>query len=172
MGTKSCQGTAWDASCDARRCERASTAPRVNKATGDALSAKRPSVEASGAGSTRPLAEATAPSKIDQGMGLDATPVSALFAASQALPPPRSRRDKAMHSEEVSTISITMVRMAGPTDAAPKNATSKGTPMKPVLGKAPTSAPIAPSFQPMRPPRCALRVSSTNSATMISAQAR
>jgi len=43
-----------------------------------------------------------------------------------------------------------MVRMAGPAAAAPSRATSSGTPMKPVLGNAATSAPNAASFQPMR----------------------
>ena len=43
-----------------------------------------------------------------------------------------------------------MVAIAGPAAAAPSKATSSGTPMKPVFGKAATSAPNAASFQPMR----------------------
>ena len=48
-------------------------------------------------------------------------------------------------------MSTRMVTMAGPAALAPNSATSSGTPMKPVLGKAPTNAPKAASFQPMRP---------------------
>lgn len=63
------------------------------------------------------------------------------------------------------TMSTTMVTMAGPALWAPNRATSSGTPMKPVFGKAATSAPKAASFQPMR----ALRVSATVAPTMTSA---
>jgi hypothetical protein len=47
-----------------------------------------------------------------------------------------------------STRSTTKVTMAGPAACGPIKATSKGTPMKPGLGKAATSAPKAASFQP------------------------
>jgi len=70
-----------------------------------------------------------------------------------------------MHSELVMTMSTTMVTMAGPALCAPSSATKSGTPMKPVLGKAATSAPKAASFQPM----CALRVSATVAPTITSA---
>jgi len=43
-----------------------------------------------------------------------------------------------------------MVTIAGPTAWAPSKATNKGTPMKPVLGKAPTKAPRDASFQRTR----------------------
>jgi hypothetical protein len=93
---------------------------------------------------------------MDQGMGLVAMPLKASAHghahAVGALAP--SRRDSAMHSELVMTMSTTMVTMAGPARCAPSSATSSGTPMKPVLGKAATRAPKAASFQPMR----ALRV--------------
>ena len=75
-------------------------------------------------------------------------------------------RDKATHSEEVITRSTTMVTMAGPTACAPNNATSKGTPMKPVLGKAATSAPKDASFQRMR----AFRLMAMLNATISKAQ--
>ncbi len=61
-----------------------------------------------------------------------------------------------------------MVRIAGPAAAAPSSATSSGTPMKPVLGKAATRAPKAASFQRMR----AFRLNFTVPATISSAQAR
>jgi len=55
-----------------------------------------------------------------------------------------------MHKELVMTMSITMVMIAVPAAFAPKSATNKGTPMKPVLGKAATNAPNDASFQPKR----------------------
>jgi hypothetical protein len=63
-------------------------------------------------------------------------------------------------------MSMTMVTMAGPAAAVPNKATNKGTPMKPVLGNAPTKAPKAASFQPMR----LLSVTATTKATMTKAQ--
>ena len=47
-------------------------------------------------------------------------------------------------------MSNSMVRMVGPAAAGPSSATSSGTPMKPELGKAATSAPSEASFQRMR----------------------
>ena len=73
-----------------------------------------------------------------------------------------------MHSEVVTTMSITMVTITGPAACAPSSATSSGTPMKPVLGNAATSAPKAASFQPMR----RFRLMATVNATMTSAQTR
>ena len=61
---------------------------------------------------------------------------------------------------------MTMVTMAGPAAAGPNNATNSGTPMNPVLGNAPTKAPKAASFQPMR----LLSVTATTKATMTKAQ--
>ena len=84
-------------------------------------------------------------------MGLNSMPLSALRAAT-AMPcvSALSRRDSAMHSEVVITMSTVMVTIIGPAACAPSRATSSGTPMKPVLGKAATSAPNEASFQPMR----------------------
>ncbi len=54
----------------------------------------------------------------------------------------------AMHNELVMNMSIRMVAIIGPTTAGPNNAASSGTPMKPVLGNAATSAPNEASFSP------------------------
>ena len=104
-----------------------------------------------------------------QGMGFLAIPIKA-FLAAVPMPcwPAPSSLERAMHSEVVMTMSMTMVTMAGPAAAAPNKATNKGTPMKPVLGKAPTKAPKAASFQPMR----GLKVTATTKATMTKAQNR
>ena len=110
-----------------------------------------------------------APSAIDHGIGLSAIPFRALRAASAApCSSAPSSRDSAMHSELVTIRSTSMVRIAGPAAAAPSSATSSGTPMKPVLGNAATSAPNAASFQRMR----AFMLVRTTSATTASAQAR
>jgi hypothetical protein len=66
------------------------------------------------------------------------------------------------------TMSTKIVTMAGPAACGPSSATKSGTPMKPVLGKAPTRAPKAASFQPMRP----RSVTRTTSATITRAQNR
>ena len=71
-----------------------------------------------------------------------------------------------MHSEVVITMSTMMVTMIGPAARGPSRATSSGTPMKPVLGNAATSAPNEASFQPMR----GFRLVATAKPTMISAQ--
>ena len=55
-----------------------------------------------------------------------------------------------MHNEVVMTMSTTIVTIAGPAAALPNSATNKGTPMKPVLGNAPTNAPNEASFQRIR----------------------
>ena len=57
--------------------------------------------------------------------------------------------------------------MAGPAACAPSSATSSGTPMKPVLGNAATSAPNDASFQPMRE----FRLDHDHEATISSAHA-
>ena len=72
-----------------------------------------------------------------------------------------------MQADVVMTMSMAMVTMTGPALCAPSRATSMGTPMKPVLGKAATSAPKAASFQPMR-----LRVRVTVTPTMTTAHSR
>ena len=137
----------------------------VNSATGEAASASMDTVLSSGPGRRHCRAEASAPRAIDQGMGLVSMPRSARRSAT-AMPwvPAPSSRDSAMHSEVVSSMSTSMVRMAGPAACAPSSATSSGTPMKPVLGKAATSAPKAASFQPMR-----ARVSATMPPTITRA---
>ncbi len=76
-----------------------------------------------------------------------------------------SSLESAMHSEVVMTMSTVIVTMMGPAARGPSRATSSGTPMKPVFGKAATSAPKAPSFQPMR----AFRLIVTVKATITSA---
>ena len=91
-----------------------------------------------GAGKTRPNAEAKAPVNMAQSMGLVATPRKALRAAcagltrcssSPAVVPSPPRRDSAMHSELVTTRSTAMVTIAGPAALAPSSATKSGTPM-------------------------------------------
>ena len=73
-----------------------------------------------------------------------------------------------MHNDEVMIKSTAKATIAGPAAAAPKSATNSGTPMKPVFGKAATSAPKDASFQPMR----GLRLTATVKPTMISAQSK
>ena len=140
----------------------------VNKATGEAAAASMDTVLSTGPGNTQPMADARPPSRIDQGMGLDAMPLSELRTASQIpCPPARSSRDSAMQAEVVRTMSMAMVTITGPALCAPSSAASMGTPMKPVFGKAATSAPNAASFQPRR--AC---VSSTVAPTISTAQSR
>ena len=135
----------------ARICDRANTAPIVNSATGDAESANKATVFSMGSIRVKPKPEDAAPNKIAQGMGLVTTPFSALRAALLApCSSAPSKRDKAMHKEEVTIKSTKMVTIAGPAAAAPKSATKRGTPIKPVLGNVPTNAPNAASFQPIR----------------------
>ena len=55
-----------------------------------------------------------------------------------------------MHSDTVTIMSKAMLMMSGEAACAPRMATSSGTPMKPVFGKAATSAPKAASFHPIR----------------------
>ena len=65
-------------------------------------------------------------------------------------------------------MSTVIETIAGPAASAPSSATKRGTPMKPVLGKAATSAPKDASFQPVRGPRVTAMVK----PTMISAHNR
>ena len=65
-------------------------------------------------------------------------------------------------------MSTSMVRMAGPAAAGPSSATSSGTPMKPELGNAATSAPSEASFQRMR----RSMVQTMANATITRAQSR
>ena len=135
----------------------------VNRATGEAASPSRPTVLATGSISARFCHENTAPKEIAQGIGLRTTPARALRAATAApCSPAASSRDRAMHKEVVNTMSTRMVTMAGPAAAGPSSATSSGTPMKPVLGKAATRAPKDASFQRMR----SLRLTATLNATI------
>ena len=60
--------------------------------------------------------------------------------------------------------SARMEQMTGPAAALPISATSSGTPMKPVLGKAATSAPKAASFMPTRSDKDMLTVKNTISS--------
>ncbi len=137
----------------------------VNSATGEAAPASMASVWSTGPGRRHCSAEATPPSTMDQGMGLVAMPLNALRSAT-ATPcaPAPSRRERAMHSELVMTMSMVSTRMTGPALRSPISATSSGTPMKPVLGNAVTSAPKAASFQPIDPRRVSAMVAPTTSS--------
>ena len=73
-----------------------------------------------------------------------------------------SKRERAMHSEVVITISTMMVTITVPAACDPINATIRGMPIKPELGNAPTNAPKEASFQPMR----SRRVMAITSATI------
>ena len=67
-----------------------------------------------------------------------------------------------MHRVLVKMRSTRMVVTTGPAAPSPKSATSRGTPMKPVLGKAATSAPNAAFFRSTpSPPGLSFRVSAT-----------
>ncbi len=56
----------------------------------------------------------------------------------------------ARHSVLVRNRSTSKVPITGPEAASPNSATSSGTPMKPLFGKAATSAPNAAFFKPTR----------------------
>ena len=145
----------------------------VNKATGEAASASSHTVCSTGPGSLNDRAEATPPSKIAQGMGLPTTPRSAFRPATIMAWPPlspgsASSCDRATHSELVITMSTTINTITGPAVWGPSKAASNGTPMKPVLGNAATSAPSEASFQRMR----SLRLHTRANATMMSAQTK
>jgi hypothetical protein len=56
-----------------------------------------------------------------------------------------------MHSELVTKRSASTVQITGPAAAGPSSATSSGTPMKPVFGKAATSAPKDAFFRSTGP---------------------
>jgi hypothetical protein len=99
-GTKSRAGIGPCSSAAARNCERASTAPMVNSATGEAASASRPMVFITGAIGCTPRPDDKPPSRMAQGIGFSAMPFSAFFAASAApCSSALSRRDRAMHSD-------------------------------------------------------------------------
>jgi len=126
----------------------------VNSATGEAASASSQAVFSTGPGRRKDHAEATPPRMMAHGIGLVSTPLSALRAASNTavrpLPSASSSRDSAMHSELVITMSTTIVRITVPAADGPSSATISGTPMKPELGNAATSAPSEASFQRIR----------------------
>ena len=125
----------------------------VNSATGVALSASMRSAVSSGPLVFSPVADSSAPSAIDQGSGFDSAPRTARSAAARAPPeapaPAPCSCDSAMHTELVTNRSASTVQITGPAAAGPSSATSSGTPMKPVLGNAATSAPKLASFRPM-----------------------
>ena len=133
-----------------------------NSATGLAESASMRTTVSGGPASRTPLADSAAPSPIAHGSGLDSAPRSARSAAARAPGPAApgppapstpgacSSCDKPMHSELVTNRSASTVQITGPAAAGPSSATSSGTPMKPVLGNAATSAPNAASFNPTR----------------------
>ena len=122
-----------------------------------------------GSNSVKPRPEDAAPIKIAQGIGLVKTPFKALRAALLApCSSAPSSRDKAMHKDVVMIKSTKMVTIAGPAAAAPKSATKSGTPIKPVLGNAPTNAPNAASFQPIR----RLKLTATTKPTISKAHNR
>ena len=122
-----------------------------------------------GSNSVKPNPEDAAPIKIAQGIGLVNTPFKALRAALLApCSSAPSSRDKAMHKDVVMIKSTKMVTIAGPAAAAPKSATKSGTPIKPVLGNAPTNAPNAASFQPIR----RLKLTATTKPTISKAHNR
>ena len=139
----------------------------MNSAVGDAASASMLTGCSSRCGGVQPLAATTQPAAMAHGSGFVAMPFSACSAARSApCAPAAPRRDSAMHSDEVMTMSIASAAIAGAAARWPSRPTSSGTPMKPELGKAATSAPKAASFQPTAP----RRVSPTASATIASAQ--
>ena len=128
-----------------------------------------------GPGSARRAPAMAAPSAMDQGSGFDNAPLSARAAAARAPPgpaappgPPSAAWASAMHSELVMNRSTSSVTTSGPTAPGPSSATSSGTPMKPVLGKAATRAPKLASLRPTR----SLRLQLITTNTMSSAAAR
>ena len=123
-----------------------------------------------GLGSAKSAIEASPPEAIAHGNGLFTTLLSAMRAAADApsVPAPSSR-ESAMHKDEVKIMSTLIDTIAGPAALAPSSATSRGTPIKPVFGKAATSAPKEASFQFFRG-RSHSRVTATASATINTAQ--
>ena len=131
-------------------------APSANSATGEAAPASMSTARISGAGGSRPAADDSVPSAMAQGSGLVNMPRSARDTAAPTGWPVAGRPagaaapscDSAMHSELVTTMSSASATMAGAAAAWPNSAISSGTPMKPLFGKAATSAPKAASLQP------------------------
>ena len=141
----------------------------VNSATGDAASASILTIVSTGPGRASPSADSVPPSRMAQGSGLVAAPRSARVTACPApvsLGASGSGCDcaSAMHSELVTNRSTSKVGITGPAAVGPSNATSSGTPMKPVLGKAATSAPKAASFSGTRADQVAAMVKKTISS--------
>ena len=73
-----------------------------------------------------------------------------------------------MHSELVTIRSASTVQIAGPAAAGPSSATSRGTPMKPVLGNDATRAPNAAFFRSTP----SLKVTATVKNTISTAHSR
>jgi hypothetical protein len=124
----------------------------VNSATGVALSASMRSAVSSGPWSSARWPTAARPARSTTAAGSTArrAPPAARPHAPRPCPAPACSCDSAMHSELVTNRSASTVQITGPAAAGPSSATSSGTPMKPVLGNAATSAPKAASFRPMR----------------------
>ena len=72
-----------------------------------------------------------------------------------------------MHSELVTNRSASTLLITGPAAAAPNKATSRGTPMKPVLGNAATRAPKAASFIGTAADSVMLMVKATMSRALV-----
>ena len=93
------------------------------------------------------MIETSTPTAIAQGSGLDSALRIAVAAACRTLSAlPVSARARPRQSELVTNRSTSRVQITGPAAACPSSATSSGTPMKPLFGKAATSAPKAASF--------------------------
>ena len=148
---------------------RASMQPSANSATGDAAAASISTADISGLGNSSPVADDSVPSAIAHGSGLVSMPRSARATAARAslLPAPACPScDNPMHSEVVSTMSSARATMAGAAAACPSSATSSGTPMKPLFGKAATSAPNEASAQPIARRRATSTVSATTTSAL------
>ena len=102
-----------------------------------------------GPGKCQPLAPNAAPSAMPQGMGLPSTARRAWPKARRPLPRLaglRERQAQRAGREQVHQ----QVQITGPIAPWPSRASNSGTPMKPELGKAATSAPKAASLRPPR----------------------
>ena len=122
-----------------------------------------------GPGSVKRVTEASAPRPIAHGSGLASAPRSARAAAARPPWPEASCAcARPMHSELVTSRSISSVVITGAAAAGPSSAAISGTPMKPLFGNAATSAPNAASFKCTRGDS----VARTVAATISSAAAR
>lgn len=139
----------------------------VKSATGVAESPSNLMICITGCGSVHCVTDTSAPSAMDHGSGLLSAPRSALSRPSRQWPAP-SLCASARHSELVKKRSASTVMITGPAARSPASATSRGTPMKPVFGKAAISAPKAESLSPRPQARLWVVVTNTtNSAAPI-----